>query len=211
MLGLFVVSGCGSDADKESTENTNETIQAQLDEVKKAPHPIVTMKIKDFGTLELELYNDIAPITVINFVNLIQEKYYDGLNFHRISPGFVVQGGDPDGNGTGGPGYVIKGEFDQNGVENTLKHTKGVISMARTSESFDSAGSQFFFMLEDAPHLDGGYAAFGKITSGIDILETISTIPPTSDMDVSPLTPLVIEKVTVDTKGFTYPAVIKAN
>lgn len=124
------------------------------------------------GIIELELYPDIAPISVDNFVKLINEGFYDGVVFHRVVPGFVIQGGDPTGTGAGGPGYQIKGEFQANGVTNDLLHTRGVLSMAR-SMSFDSAGSQFFIMVDDAPHLDGQYAAFGKVTSGMEVVDQI--------------------------------------
>lgn len=138
-----------------------------------APKYTVTIKMKDGGVMKGELYPDIAPITVENFKKLCDEKFYDGLTFHRIIKGFMIQGGDPDGDGTGGPGYTIKGEFAANGVKNDLKHTRGVLSMARTMDP-DSAGSQFFIMHQDAPHLDGQYAAFGKITEGLDVLDQIA-------------------------------------
>ena len=133
----------------------------------------VTITMKDGGVMKGELYPDIAPITVENFKKLCDEKFYDGLTFHRIIKGFMIQCGDPAGDGTGGPGYSIKGEFAANGVKNDLKHTRGVLSMARTMDP-DSAGSQFFIMHQDAPHLDGQYAAFGKITEGLDVLDRIA-------------------------------------
>jgi peptidyl-prolyl cis-trans isomerase B (cyclophilin B) len=131
--------------------------------------------MKDGGVMSGELYPDIAPITVENFKKLADEKFYDGLTFHRIIKGFMIQGGDPEGTGMGGPGYTIKGEFASNGVQNDLKHTRGVLSMARTMDP-DSAGSQFFIMHQDAPHLDGEYAAFGKITEGLDVLDRIASV-----------------------------------
>ncbi len=133
----------------------------------------VTITMNDGGVMKGELYPDIAPITVENFKKLADAHFYDGLTFHRIIKGFMIQGGDPDGNGTGGPGYSIKGEFAANGVKNDLKHTRGVLSMARAQDP-DSAGSQFFIMHADAPYLDGQYAAFGKITEGLDVLDRIA-------------------------------------
>lgn len=133
------------------------------------------IEMEDGGIMEGELYEDIAPETVKNFESLIQKNFYDGLIFHRVIPGFMIQGGCPQGNGMGGPGYTIKGEFTANGFENELKHTRGVLSMARAMDP-DSAGSQFFIMTSDAPHLDGQYAAFGKITSGMDVADRIVNV-----------------------------------
>ena len=134
---------------------------------------VITME--NGGVIEVELYPEIAPITVKNFEELVEKKFYDGLIFHRVIPGFMIQGGCPNGTGTGGPGYQIKGEFAMNGVKNDLKHTRGVISMARAMHP-DSAGSQFFIMHEDAPHLDGQYAAFGKVVSGMDVVDQIASV-----------------------------------
>ncbi len=139
-----------------------------------------TIVVKDYGTIKAELYPDIAPITVANFVKLANEGFYDGLTFHRIISGFMIQGGDPLGNGTGGSGVNIKGEFAQNGVKNDLKHTRGVLSMARSSMP-DSASSQFFIMHQDAPHLDGAYAAFGMVTEGIEVVDAICAGTPVTD------------------------------
>ena len=136
-------------------------------------NPIVTIQMKDGGVMKAELYPEIAPITVQNFIDLASKGFYNGLIFHRVIPGFMIQGGDPDGIGTGGPGYCIKGEFRANGVKNDLKHTRGVLSMARTNVP-DSASSQFFVMHRDAPHLDRQYAAFGKLTDGFDVLDDIA-------------------------------------
>ena len=130
------------------------------------------IELQDGGVIALELYPDIAPISTENFVKLARDGFYDGVIFHRVVPGFVIQGGDPTGTGMGGPGYEIKGEFAANGVKNDLKHTRGVLSMAR-AQHYDSAGSQFFIMVEDAPHLDGQYAAFGKVTAGMDVVDKI--------------------------------------
>ena len=136
----------------------------------------VIIEMENGGDMTGELYEDIAPISVENFEKLANEKFYDGLTFHRVIPGFMIQGGCPEGTGMGGPGYTIKGEFAQNGVENNLKHTTGVLSMARAMDP-NSAGSQFFIMVADAPHLDGGYAAFGKITEGMEEAEKIVSVP----------------------------------
>ena len=136
----------------------------------------VIIEMEDGGIMTGELYEDVAPISVENFEKLANEKFYDGLTFHRVIPGFMIQGGCPEGTGMGGPGYTIKGEFAQNGVENNLKHTTGVLSMARAMDP-NSAGSQFFIMVADAPHLDGGYAAFGKITEGLEEAQKIVSVP----------------------------------
>ena len=164
-------------------------------------NPIVTFETTA-GTITAELYPEIAPNTVNNFISLINKEFYDGLIFHRVIKGFMIQGGDPDGVGTGGPGYSIKGEFAINGVENNLKHTAGVLSMARSMMP-DSAGSQFFIMHKDAPHLDGQYAAFGKVTDGMDTVNAIAETE--TDYSDAPLEPQMIIKVTVDTDGVDYP------
>ena len=152
------------------------------------------IKVKDYGEMELELYPESAPITVDNFVKLVNEGFYNGLTFHRIIKGFMIQGGCPKGNGTGGPGHTIKGEFLANGVKNPTKHTRGVISMARAMNP-DSAGSQFFIMHEDAPHLDGQYAAFGKVTKGIEVIDKIVEVK--TDFRDKPLSPVVIESIEI--------------
>ncbi len=166
-----------------------------------AKNPIVTFETTA-GTITAELYPEIAPNTVNNFISLINSGFYDGLIFHRVIKGFMIQGGDPDGVGTGGPGYSIKGEFAINGVENNLKHTVGVLSMARSMMP-DSAGSQFFIMHKDAPHLDGQYAAFGKVTDGMDTVNAIAETE--TDYSDAPLEPQMMIKVTVDTDGVEYP------
>ena len=150
------------------------------------------IEINKFGTIEVELYKDVAPITVDNFIKLVNKGFYNGLTFHRIIKGFMIQGGCPKGNGTGGPGYSIKGEFLANGVNNPLKHTRGVISMARAMDP-DSAGSQFFIMHKDAPHLDGQYAAFGKVVSGIEVVDAVASVP-TNFYDM-PLEKVVIKQI----------------
>ena len=165
-------------------------------------NPIVTIEMENGDIMKAELYPDIAPNTVNNFISLIKKGYYDGLIFHRVINGFMIQGGCPDGTGMGGPGYGIRGEFSQNGFSNDLKHTEGVLSMARAMH-LDSAGSQFFIMHKNAPHLDGGYAAFGKIIEGMDVVNKIAET--NTDYNDRPLTPQVMKKVTVDTQGVEYP------
>lgn len=164
-------------------------------------NPIVTFEMENGKKIKAELYYDIAPNTVENFISLVNKGFYDGLIFHRVIRGFMIQGGCPDGNGMGGPGYSIKGEFKRNGVDNNLKHTKGVLSMARAQHP-NSAGSQFFIMHENSPHLDGDYAGFGKVIEGIDIVDEIAQMP-TDYMD-RPLENVVMKKVTVDTLGVEY-------
>ena len=165
--------------------------------------PIVTITMKDGGVIKAELYPDKAPNTVNNFISLIKHKFYDGLTFHRVIEGFMIQGGDPAGNGTGGPGYSIAGEFRMNGfAQNDIKHLRGVLSMARSMMP-DSAGSQFFIMHENASHLDGQYAAFGKVTEGMDVVDRIASVR--TDMRDKPLEEQVMETVTVETFGKEYP------
>ena len=163
---------------------------------------MVRITMQDGGVIDLELDAQAAPITVENFLKLVKDGFYDGLTFHRIIPGFMIQGGCPDGTGMGGPGYSIPGEFSQNGFSNTLAHTPGVLSMARAMHP-DSAGSQFFIMHEAAPHLDGSYAAFGKLTEGMEVVDKIANTP--RDYCDKPLTPQRILSVTVETFGETYP------
>ncbi len=165
-------------------------------------NPIVTIEMESGDIMKAELYPEIAPNTVNNFISLINKGFYDGVIFHRVINGFMIQGGDPDGIGTGGPGYSIKGEFSHNGFKNDLKHEPGVLSMARSMMP-NSAGSQFFIMHKTSPHLDGEYAAFGKVIEGLDIVDKIATTD-TDYMD-KPLTPQVMKKVTVDTAGVDYP------
>lgn len=167
-----------------------------------AQNPIVTFTIAGHGTITAELYPEIAPNTVNNFISLVKKGFYDGLIFHRVIRGFMIQGGCPERTGMGGPGYSIKGEFSQNGFNNELKHTPGVLSMARTMDP-DSAGSQFFIMHGAAVHLDGAYAAFGKVTDGLDVVNAIAETP--TDRSDRPMEDQVIESVTVDTFGVDYP------
>ena len=159
-----------------------------------AKNPIVTIEMENGDIITAELYPEIAPQSVRNFVHLVQDGFYDGLTFHRIIPGFMIQGGCPNGTGTGGPGYTIKGEFSANGVKNDLKHTRGVISMARTMVP-DSAGSQFFIMHQDSPHLDGQYAAFGKVVSGLDVVDRIAAVR--TDFRDKPLKPQRMKSVRI--------------
>ena len=167
-----------------------------------AQNPIVTIEMENGSIIKAELYPEKAPNSVNNFISLIKKGFYDGLIFHRVIKGFMIQGGCPDGNGMGGPGYQIKGEFSKNGVANDLKHTEGVLSMARAMNP-DSAGSQFFIMHKNSPHLDGSYAAFGKVIEGMDVVNKIAETP--TDFSDRPLEPQVMETVTVDTFGAEYP------
>ena len=165
-------------------------------------NPIVTITMESGDIIKAELYPDIAPQSVRNFISLINKGFYDGLIFHRVIKGFMIQGGDPEGIGIGGPGYSIKGEFAINGFQNDLKHTAGVLSMAR-SQMPDSAGSQFFIMHKTSPHLDGDYAAFGKITEGMEVVNRIAGTD--TDWNDRPTTPQVMKSVTVETFGVDYP------
>ena len=189
LFSIFLLTGC-SNNEQAITDN-----------------PIVTMEIENYGTIKIELYPEYAPNTVANFVSLIESGFYDGLTFHRLVPGFVLQGGDPDGNGTGGPGYTIDGEFEANGYnKNTLLHDKGVISMARSSD-YDSAGSQFFIVLDDSAKrsLDGLYAGFGRVIEGMDIIEEIAETEEVANDTTGALEEnITITSVTVDTFGYDY-------
>ncbi len=166
-------------------------------------NPVVTFEMDNGKIMIAELYPDIAPNTVNNFIFLIKKGFYDGLIFHRVISGFMIQGGDPLGKGIGGPGYSIKGEFTMNGFKNSLLHDRGVLSMAR-AQNPNSAGSQFFIMHQDAPHLDGSYAAFGKLTEGFDVLDEIASTR--TDYNDRPRIPQIMKKVTVETFGVEYPA-----
>ena len=172
-----------------------------------AQNPIVTIEMEDGGKITAELYPEVAPNTVNNFISLVRSGFYNGLIFHRVIPGFMIQGGDPDGTGTGGPGYSIKGEFSGNGFANSLKHSRGVLSMARTMAP-NSAGSQFFLMVEEAPHLDGQYAGFGKVIEGMEVADAIVNTP--RDRMDRPRADQRMKTVTVETFGVDYPAPAKA-
>ena len=167
-----------------------------------AQDPIVTIEMENGGVMKAELYPEIAPNTVNNFISLVRKGFYDGTIFHRVIPGFMIQGGDPQGSGMGGPGYTIKGEFSGNGFKNDLKHTPGVLSMARTMAP-NSAGSQFFVMVAPAPHLDGQYAAFGKLVEGQEVADAIVRAP--RDRNDKPIMAQKMKKVTVETFGVDYP------
>lgn len=188
----------GSAAEEKNPE-TSETAANVPDP--DASHPIVTIEMEDGGVIKAELYPEVAPNTVNNFISLIKQGFYDGTGFHRVIPGFMIQGGDPDGNGTGGPGYSIPGEFTANGFQNDLKHTTGVLSMAR-AEDPNSAGSQFFIMVADAPHLDQLYASFGKVIEGMDVATGIVNVETDGQ---TPVKMPIMKKVTVDTLGKDYP------
>lgn len=168
-----------------------------------AQNPVVTFTMENGDIMKAELYPEIAPVSVNNFISLINKNFYDGLIFHRVIRGFMIQGGDPEGTGMGGPGYSIKGEFASNGVKNDLKHTEGVLSMARSMMP-DSAGSQFFIMHKTSPHLDGAYAAFGKVIEGMDVVNAIAETSTDSASD-RPYENQVMKSVTVDTFGVEYP------
>ena len=167
-----------------------------------AQNPVITITMDNGDVIKAELYPEIAPVSVNNFISLVKKGFYDGLTFHRVIEGFMIQGGCPLGNGTGGPGYTIRGEFSQNGFHNPLKHEAGVLSMARAMHP-DSAGSQFFIMQKAAPHLDDAYAAFGKVTDGLDVVNKIAETD--TDWNDAPLDPQVIRTITVDTFGVDYP------
>ena len=169
-------------------------------------NPIVTIEMENGGVIKAELYPEVAPNTVNNFISLVKQGFYDGIIFHRVIPGFMIQGGDPKGVGSGGPGYCIKGEFRANGFKNKLLHSRGVLSMARTMAP-NSAGSQFFIMHEDAPHLDGQYAAFGKVIEGIEVVDEICKVR--TDYNDRPRINQTMKKVTVDTFGVDYPEPVK--
>ena len=169
-------------------------------------NPIVTIEMENGNVIKAELYPEVAPNTVNNFISLVKQGFYDGIIFHRVIPGFMIQGGDPQGTGTGGPGYSIRGEFTSNRFLNELKHTRGVLSMARTMDP-NSAGSQFFIMHEDAPHLDGQYAAFGKVIEGMEAVDKIAATR--TNYNDKPRINQTMKKVTVETFGVDYPEPVK--
>ena len=177
----------------------NNYLDGQMKGEIKMNNPIITMTMENGGVIKAELYPEVAPNTVNNFIDLINRGFYDGLIFHRVIPGFMIQGGCPEGTGMGGPGYSIKGEFTSNGFKNDLKHTKGVLSMARAMHP-DSAGSQFFILVANAPHLDGQYASFGKVIEGMEVADKI--VAQKTDMYDRPYEDQVIKSVTVDLQGY---------
>lgn len=197
-LLLIVISGCGR-----PSSNATEPVPAPPE----GQNPVATIEMQNGQKIVIELYPEIAPNTVYNFISLANQGFYDGLIFHRVIPGFMIQGGDPAGDGSGGPGYAIKGEFTSNGHKNHLNHTRGVISMARQADNLDSAGSQFFIMLADADYLDNAYATFGKVTEGMDVVDGIAA-QEIGQKD-KPVTDQVMKKVTVDTHGLEYPEPVK--
>jgi len=204
-----------SDGTKNNEEMLNINYNVKGNEVSlenyKTDNPVVAMYIEKYGSVVMELYPDKAPNTVNNFISLIKSGFYDNNTFHRLVTGFVLQGGDPDGTGAGGPGYSIKGEFSDNGFENDLKHEKGILSMARSADN-DSAGSQFFIMLDKSEYLDGKYAAFGKVIDGFDIIEKIEKNERVADSDSGKLAKnLTLKKTLVDLKGKEYSEVEKIN
>ncbi|WP_019423985.1 peptidylprolyl isomerase [Paenibacillus sp. OSY-SE] len=212
IAAMIMIAGCGAKSNADNAQSATDTSNVS-DTEKKEPasngkNPLVIIEMEDGKKIELELYPDTAPNTVNNFISLVKKGFYDGLIFHRVIPGFMIQGGDPEGSGIGGPGYSIKGEFADNNFQNDLKHSEGVISMAR-SASPDSAGSQFFIMVAEASHLDGQYAAFGKVTKGMEMVQEIVSTP--RDAQDKPNTPQKMKKVTVDTFGVEYkePETIK--
>lgn len=194
---IVILAACG----KETAENEEQETTVNYAE-KVTENPIVTITMENDEKIAIELEPKTAPNTVANFISLVEDGFYDGLIFHRVIPGFMIQGGDPDGTGMGGPDYAIKGEFTSNGFENTLTHERGVISMARSQDP-DSAGSQFFIMTEQATHLDGDYAAFGKVTEGMETVDEI--VAAERAKNDKPLEDQKIKTVEVDTKGFEYP------
>lgn len=194
MLGL---AACGTETTDNTEQGSAEDYTAAITE-----NPIVTITMENDEKIVIELEPKTAPNTVANFISLVEEGFYDGLIFHRVIPGFMVQGGDPDGTGMGGPDYSIKGEFSSNGFENTLTHERGVLSMARTQQP-DSAGSQFFIMVEAATHLDGDYASFGKVIEGMEVVDKIVAVE--RDGSDKPKEDQIMKTVEVDTKGFDYP------
>lgn len=199
MVFALIVTACGNETENEQENNTGGQAESSTIE----ENPIVTITMENDKEIIAELYPKIAPNTVANFISLIEDGFYNDLIFHRVIPGFMIQGGDPEGIGTGGPGYSIPGEFQSNGFDNELKHERGVLSMARSSHP-DSAGSQFFIMVKQSSHLDGDYAAFGKVIKGIEVVDEI--VAAQRDETDKPLEDQSIKTVTVDTKGHSYPA-----
>ncbi|MBQ0140517.1 MAG: peptidylprolyl isomerase [Kurthia sp.] len=195
---VALLAACGNEKSSEDEDqSSNVDYASQVTE-----NPIVTITMENDEKIIVELEPKVAPNTVANFIALVKDGFYDGLIFHRVIPGFMVQGGDPDGTGMGGPDYSIKGEFSSNGFENTLAHERGVLSMARSKDP-DSAGSQFFIMVEEATHLDGDYAAFGKVIEGMDVVDKVVAVE--RDGSDKPLEEQKMKTVEVDTKGFNYP------
>lgn len=204
LLFAAVMFGCGNNTDNEITTNSLDGLINNDNQT----NPIVTIEMENGGIIKLELYPKLAPNTVNNFISLIKNRYYDGVIFHRVIEGFMIQGGDPLGSGTGGPGYKIKGEFSNNGFDNPLKHSRGVLSMARQGNqmnpaaAYNTAGSQFFIMVADNTYLDDDYAAFGKVIEGMDVVDNIVSQRTVND---KPVNEQKMQTVTVDTFGIDYP------
>lgn len=195
---FMLTAGCGlknRPAQEDEPQGAAETEQIDKEDDEMNKKIFAAIEVEGFGTIQLELYPDIAPETVRNFCYLARQGFYDGTTFHRIIQGFMIQGGDPTGTGSGGPGYVIKGEFVQNGFDNPLLHTRGVISMARLSKPYDSAGCQFFIVQQDSPHLNGGYAAFGQVISGMEVVDAIAAVA--TGANNRPVEPVVISSITI--------------
>ena len=203
LMFTLLLAGCTAKEELVTTAATTATNNADAVDPSTVEKMNATITIEGMGDIKLELYPSKAPQTVANFAELARKNFYNGLIFHRVIEGFMIQGGDPTGTGTGGPGYAIKGEFAENGFENDIAHERGVISMARKNKPLDSAGSQFFIMHQDAQHLDGLYAAFGKVTSGMDIVDKIA-MSQTNASD-KPVNDVVIEKITIDGPVLTSP------
>lgn len=208
---LFVLAACSNDTEEETNDEQVGESEPTIADNPNYPadvteNPIVTITMNNDEKIVLELEPKVAPNTVANFISLVEDGFYDGLIFHRVIPGFMIQGGDPEGNGTGGPGYAIAGEFASNGFDNAITHERGVISMAR-SQSPDSAGSQFFIMAETSPHLDGEYAAFGRVIEGLEVVDAIVSVD--RNGSDKPNEPQIMKTVTVDTKGYEYLAPVK--
>lgn len=211
IIVVLLCSGCSSEVSEEKLLNIDFSIDKNEAKLSKydTKNPVVAMYIENYGAIVMELYPDKAKNTVNNFISLVRDGFYDNNTFHRLVPGFVLQGGDPTGTGTGGPGYTIKGEFSNNNYDNSLKHDKRIVSMARSQDK-DSGGSQFFIMLEKSEYLDGDYAAFGKVIDGWDIIEEIEDNEIVSDQATGKLqNNLTIKKALVDTKGKVYDEVEK--
>jgi peptidyl-prolyl cis-trans isomerase B (cyclophilin B) len=205
LMSSLILVGCGNTKSSDKKEADAPAVKSESSDTNTTKEnkdlPVATITVDGYGVIKAELYPEIAPNTVNNFIDLANKDFYNNLKFHRIIKGFMIQGGDPKGDGTGGPGYSIEGEFTSNGFANSLKHTKGVLSMARSQDP-NSAGSQFFIMTKESPHLDGEYAAFGKVISGLDVLDKIESVK-TGSND-KPKEDVVIKSITVDTKGVKY-------
>ncbi|HLS61052.1 MAG TPA: peptidylprolyl isomerase [Virgibacillus sp.] len=205
LLAVFLV-GCGAQPEEDEETKSGEQVTSEASDDQKVydgDNPVVTITMENDDEIVIELYPTIAPNTVDNFISLIDQEFYDGLIFHRVIQDFMIQGGDPDGNGTGGPGYAIKGEFSSNEFENSLSHNRGVLAMARSGDP-DSAGSQFFIVVENAEHLDGDYASFGEVTDGMDVVDEIASVDVSTKKgsEDKPLEDQKIKTIRVDTKDY---------